>query len=277
MDTNTASNNTAVGLKALQATTTGTQNVAIGAYAGDAVTTGNSNNTVGYQAGSAISTGSNNNFFGDNGNTPLSLPALNGGNGTPNQVVNALPPLAIQNSFTQLNAQGSVITGQETSFFLECITKGATIENLRQQNVNDRVIFTPNNTMAYINIELVGTIIGGTTGFVGKVGFFEYYTVITNIGGRKNHSGLSGGTKEKEIRDSDFAEPTINITTYDGNEYLKLSITHSAGNTTKWFAKVKILLQPIGNPNSLVERTEKAIYQNGTGILLQNYGFLLWN
>ena len=33
----------------------------------------------------------------------------------------------------------------------------------------------PRNTMAYINVELSGTIIGGTTGFIGKVGFFEYW------------------------------------------------------------------------------------------------------
>tara|TARA_Y100000593_G_scaffold45762_1_gene87022 strand:+ start:1852 stop:5358 length:3507 start_codon:yes stop_codon:yes gene_type:complete len=206
------------------------------------------------------------------------LPALNGGNGNPNQAISALPPLQIQSSLTQLNTIGNIITGQETSFFLECITKGSTTESLKQQNVNSSVIITPPNTMAYINVELAGSIIGGTNGFVGKVGFFEYYTVVTNIGGKKGYSGLAGGTKDKEIRDSDFAEPTVNITTYDDNNYcLKLSVTHSAGNTTKWFAKVKILLQPIGNPNSLIQVTEKAIYQNGTGILLQDYGFLLWN
>ena len=209
------------------------------------------------------------------------------GTGTPNPIggvapstpsMLAMPMLPIQNSNTQLSVRAGRISGQETTLFLECITKGAVAENLRQKNVNEGIMTIPLNAMVYLNIELSGTIIGGTTGFVGKVGFFEYYTVITNLGGKGAFSGLSGGTKDKEVRDSDFPEPTVNITTFDStNNYLKLSITHSGDNVTKWFAKVRFLAQPISNPDTITTRGEIAIYQNDTGILLQNNGFLLWN
>ena len=136
----------------------------------------------------------------------------------------------------------------------------------------------PRNTMAYINVELSGTIIGGTTGFEGKVGFFEYYSVVTNIGGKKGHSGTTGGTTSKAAKDTDFPLPTVNITTSDNTGgYLKLSVTHSGDNITNWFAKVRVLIQPVGNPKSIANIGVTAIYQNGAGILFQDNGMLLWN
>ena len=131
--------------------------------------------------------------------------------------------------------------------------------------------------MAYVNIELMGTIVAGTTGFIGKVGFFEYYTVLVSpFNEVKTFSGASGGTKEKEVRDNDFPEPTVNITTYDANfNYAKLSVTHSGDNVTRWLAKVKLLIQPLGNSETPL--LQRAIYQNGNGILFQNAGALLWN
>ena len=195
---------------------------------------------------------------------------------TPNMMM--MPMLPIQNSYTQLASTGGQVSGQETIVYLECITTGTTAGNLRQKNVNDRIIQLPFNTMTYLNLEIMGTIIGGTTGFIGKVGVFEYFTVLTNIGGKKSYSGGAAGTKEKEVRDSDFPDPTIGLTSYDSSGgFLKLSITHSGDNITKWFVKARLLIQPIGNPDSIVQITQKAIYQNGDGILFQDYGFLLWN
>ena len=185
--------------------------------------------------------------------------------------------MPIQGSNTQVIRRSFGRLSQETVVFLECFTRGATAGNLRQRNINDRIMTLPPNTMMYLNIELAGTIIDGETADVGKVGFFEYYSVLTNIGGKFSYSGASGGTKDKEVRDNDFPEPTVNITTYDSYNYLNLSITHSGDNTTNWFAKARMLLQPIGNPKSITTIGERAIYQNGTGILLQDYGFLLWN
>ena len=189
-----------------------------------------------------------------------------------------MPLLPIQGATTQLTSMSLGQQGQETVVFLECITTGTTAGDLRQKNINDRILMIPPNTMAYVNLELAGTIIGGTTGYVGKVGFFEYYSVLTNTGGKKSYSGVSGGTKDKDVRDNDFPEPTVTITTYDSTtNFLKLSITHSGDNITDWFAKVRLLIRPIGNANSPLQLAEKAIYQNGDGILYQDYGFLLWN
>ena len=188
-----------------------------------------------------------------------------------------MPLLPIQGTITQLINRSRQKQSQETTMYLECITRGDTAGNLRQKNVNDRILMIPPNTMSYINIELAGTIISGTGGNVGKVGFFEYYSVlVSELNTTKTYSGASGGTKDKEVRDNDFPEPTINITTYDSTyNYLKLSITHSGDNTTSWLAKTRVLMQPIGESANPI--AEKAIYQNGTGILFQDYGFLLWN
>ena len=188
-----------------------------------------------------------------------------------------MPILPIQNSLTNIITRNTGMSAQETTIYLECITNGTTAENLRQQNVNDRVLMLPLGSMTYINIELVGTIVGGSTGFIGKVGFFEYYSVLTSpFNDVKSFSGASGGTKDKEVRDNDFPEPTISITTYDANyNYLKLSVTHSGDNVTRWLAKVKLLIQPIGDSSTPL--LQRAIYQNGTGILFQDNGMLLWN
>tara|TARA_R110002012_G_scaffold45709_3_gene121288 strand:+ start:193 stop:3489 length:3297 start_codon:yes stop_codon:yes gene_type:complete len=195
---------------------------------------------------------------------------------TPNMLM--MPMLQVQNTITRTISRGGQVNGQESIMFLECITNGTTAENLRQKNVNDRILMIPRNTMAYINVELSGTIIGGTTGFIGKVGFFEYYSVLTNLGGRQGHSGTTGGTTSKSVKDSDFPLPTVNITTYDSTGgYLKLSVTHSGDNITNWFAKVRVLIQPVGNPKSITTIGVTAVYQNGTGILFQDNGMLLWN
>ena len=195
---------------------------------------------------------------------------------TPNMLM--MPMLQVQNTITRTISRGGQVNGQESIMFLECITNGTTAENLRQKNVNDRILMIPRNTMAYINVELSGTIIGGTTGFIGKVGFFEYYSVLTNLGGKQGHSGTTGGTTSKAVKDSDFPLPTVNITTYDSTGgYLKLSVTHSGDNITNWFAKVRVLIQPVGNPKSITTIGVTAVYQNGTGILFQDNGMLLWN
>ena len=189
-----------------------------------------------------------------------------------------MPMLQVQNTITRTISRGGQVNGQESIMFLECITNGTTAENLRQKNINDRILMIPRNTMAFINVELSGTIIGGSTGFIGKVGFFEYYSVLTNIGGKKGHSGTTGGTTSKAVKDTDFPLPTVNITTYDNTGgYLKLSVTHSGDNITNWFAKVRVLIQPVGNPKSITTIGVTAIYQNGSGILFQDNGMLLWN
>ena len=189
----------------------------------------------------------------------------------------AMPPMPIQNSATNIITRNNGLSAQESTFYLQCVTNGNTAENLRQQNVNDRVVSLPLGSMTYVNIELMGTIVAGTTGFIGKVGFFEYYTVLVSpFNEVKTFSGPSGGTKEKEVRDNDFPEPTVNITTYDADfNYVKLSVTHSGDNVTRWLAKVKLLIQPLGNSETPL--LQRAIYQNGNGILFQNTGMLLWN
>ena len=220
-------------------------------------------NGGGFNGGGAGGGGVVNNGQGQGGQIPTNPPI-------------ALPMLPIQNSNTEIIRRGSTIQSQESTFYLECVTSGSTIENLRQQNINDRIINLPPNSMAYINVELTGNIIGGTGGNVGKVGFFEYYSVLVSPASQEKRSaGSTSQYKDKEQRDNDFPEPTVNISTFDSDNSLKLTITHSGNNTTSWLAKVKLLItstipnnEPIG---------ERAIFQNGSGILYQDLGFLLWN
>jgi len=201
-------------------------------------------------------------------------PAGDGNWSTPGSPPLALPMLPIQGSDTQIIRKNSPT--QESTFYLECVTQDSTAENLRQKNVNDKIIALPSYTMAYINVELTGNIVGGTAGNTGKVGFFEYYSVLVCPGNEERRSaGSTSQYKDKEQRDNDFPEPTVDISTFGSDNTLKLTITHSGENTTRWLAKVKLLITPIQDKNNPIR--EIAIFQNSSGILLQNYGFLLWN
>jgi hypothetical protein len=207
---------------------------------------------------------------GGGGGTPA------GGEDIPISPPVALPMLPIQDSNTQVIRRNANLPAQESTFYLECVTQGSTAGNLRQQNVNDRIINLPPNTMAYINVELTGNIVGGTGGNTGKVGFFEYYSVLKSpASNEKSYAGSTSQYKDKEQRDNDFPEPTVDISTFGSDNSLKLTITHSGNNTTNWLAKVKLLITgiaPNGEPIG-----EIAIFQNGSGILYQDFGFLLWN
>ena len=70
-------NNTAVGLNALNAITSGDQNVAVGQSAGIALTTGNLNTFVGAQAGQSTTTSASNTFVGLNSGTNNSTGSSN--------------------------------------------------------------------------------------------------------------------------------------------------------------------------------------------------------
>jgi len=207
---------------------------------------------------------------GGGGGTPA------GGEDIPISPPVALPMLPIQDSDTKVIRRNANLPAQESTFYLECITQGSTAGNLRQQNVNDRIINLPPDTMAYINVELTGNIVGGTGGNTGKVGFFEYYSVLKSpASNEKTHAGSTSQYKDKEQRDNDFPEPTVDISTFGSDNSLKLTITHSGNNTTNWLAKVKLLITgiaPNGKPIG-----EIAIFQNSSGILYQDFGFLLWN
>ena len=211
---------------------------------------------------------------GGNGGGGINIGAGVSDLSTPGNPLVALPMLPIQDSNTQIIRRNS--PSQESTFYLECVTQSSTAENLRQKNVNDKIIALPPYTMAYINVELTGNIIGGTAGNTGKVGFFEYYSVLVCPGNEpKRSAGSTSQYKDKEQRDNDFPEPTVDISTFGSDNTLKLTITHSGENTTRWLAKVKLLITPIQDKNNPIR--EIAIFQNSSGILLQNYGFLLWN
>jgi hypothetical protein len=77
LNSNTASDNTAVGYQAGYSQTTANRNVLIGAQAGDAITTGSECVIIGRSAGGSLTTGGTNTFVGADAGTTITTGAKN--------------------------------------------------------------------------------------------------------------------------------------------------------------------------------------------------------
>jgi hypothetical protein len=105
-------NNTAVGLNALNAITSGDQNVAVGQSAGIALTTGALNTFVGAQAGQSTTTASSNTFVGLNAGTKVNT-------GDANTAIGRSALLACttgyNNTAVGISAGAAITTGTDNS------------------------------------------------------------------------------------------------------------------------------------------------------------------
>ena len=210
--------------------------------------TGNTDGLVGF--GNVDSIG-----FGDN-QIPLPMPVIGS---TENTILN--------------RGYGSV---QSSTFYMYANTFDNTTASFLVNGVNRKTLAIPDNNMASLEIELIGTvqIDTDTPANVGKVGYYNYTTLLKNIQGTNSSIGLSGGILTKSNADSGFPTPTAGFTTFDNNLWTP-TIQVSGEQQIGWVAKVKILLQPI--PRDSSQFRNLAIYQNGDGILFQDVNRLEWN
>jgi len=151
-----------------------------------------------------------------------------------------------------------------------------TVANFLVNGIDRKTLAIPPNTMASIEIELIGTvqIDTDTPANVSKVGYYNYTTLLKNIQGTNSAIGTAGGILTKSNADSGFPTPTAGFTTFN-NDLWTPTIQVSGEQQIGWVAKVKILLQPI--PQDSSQFRNLAIYQNGDGILFQDINRLEWN
>ena len=210
--------------------------------------TGNTDAVVGFSNVESIG-------FGNN-QIPLPMPVIGS---TENTILN--------------RGYGSV---QSSTFYMYANTYDNTVANFLVNGIDRKTLAIPDNNMASIEIELIGTvqIDTDTPANVGKVGYYNYTTLLKNIQGTNSSIGLSGGILTKSNADSGFPTPTAGFTTFD-NDLWTPTIQVSGEQQIGWVAKVKIFLQPI--PRDSSQFRNLAIYQNGDGILFQDINRLEWN
>tara|TARA_R100000664_G_scaffold10000_1_gene16588 strand:+ start:3931 stop:7437 length:3507 start_codon:yes stop_codon:yes gene_type:complete len=166
--------------------------------------------------------------------------------------------------------------GLYATIFLSALSEDNTAVELRNMTPTSQMK-PPNNTMAYMKMDLIGTIAGADNDTnVGDSGHFQYDTIIKNIDGVIDYVGASGGIVLKANRDTNFPAPTINITGVNADtNLLKLTITSSSADyKIKWVAKLELIMQRIDKFSYI---SDFAIFQNDDRILLQNANFLEWN
>ena len=190
-----------------------------------------------------------------------------------NQIPLPMPVIGSTQNTILNRGYGSV---QSSTFYMYANTFDNTTAFLLVNGVNRKTLAIPDNNMASLEIELIGTvqIDTDTPANVGKVGYYNYTTLLKNIQGTNSSIGLSGGILTKSNADSGFPTPTAGFTTFDNNLWTP-TIQVSGEQQIGWVAKVKILLQPI--PRESSQFRNLAIYQNGDGILFQDVNRLEWN
>ena len=154
-----------------------------------------------------------------------------------NQIPLPMPVIGSTQNTILNRGYGSV---QSSTFYMYANTFDNTTAFLLVNGVNRKTLAIPDNNMASLEIELIGTvqIDTDTPANVGKVGYYNYTTLF----------------------DNNLWTPTIQV---------------SGEQQIGWVAKVKILLQPI--PRDSSQFRNLAIYQNGDGILFQDVNRLEWN
>ena len=190
----------------------------------------------------------------------------------------SMMPMPIMNSVENTIMNRGYGTAQSTTFFMYASTYDTATATFGVNGLNLLNLRIAENTMASLEIELMGTvqIDIGTPANVGKVGYYNYTTLLKNIQGTNSSLGLSGGILTKSNADSGFPTPTAGFTNFDtATSTWKPTIAVSGSQQIGWIAKVKIFIQPI--PQDSSQFRDLAIYQNAEGILFQDLNRLEWN
>jgi hypothetical protein len=195
-------------------------------------------------------------------------------NGTPPDM---LPmPSLMPNLQTNFNILSTMGNGNNTAFYLQAVTSdSSTEESFSYNGIQSQILLLPILTMSYVKISLIGSIVSGTNS--SKCGYFEYDTLLVSRSGVYTHIGTAGGNLLKTNKDTAFTTPTISITNFDNRGFWNPIITGGANEQVSWIAKVSIMQQPLGDPDSVIVPTSKALYQNSAGILFQDTNNLEWN
>jgi hypothetical protein len=203
----------------------------------------------------------------DTGNWLIQAMMAQGGAGT--GMLPVLKPTGVFKGFNNSKFQSGNITAQ-------AITEGTTINYFALDGVNTNILQMPNNTMAYINMDVVAVLLNGSN--VGDVGYFNYYTVLKNLDGVSSSVGTSGGVSKFVNKETHFPIPAFGMTNIGANTgILRLSVTAGSGSDMiRWTANINFLVQPIRSVNA-PDFLSFAVFQNADSILFQDTSFLLWN
>jgi hypothetical protein len=185
--------------------------------------------------------------------------------------VPALMP-TIQNNFAIETSYGK---GKSLKYYGECKTfDNSTAQTLSFKGITDDIIYLMNNNFNYALMKLYGRVTHGAGTQVGRVGYFEYDLILTFRGETNDFVGTTGGALLKQIKDTQFYSPTINMGNFVGKKW---SPTITGGGTDKvfWVVEMEITSMPIMLTGT--DFSEYAIFQNGDTILHQNVDYLLWN
>ena len=195
-------------------------------------------------------------------------------NGTPPDM---LPmPSLMPNLQTNFNILSTMGNGNNTAFYLQAVTSdSSTAESFSYNGIQSQILLLPILTMSYVKVSLIGSIVSGTNS--SKCGYFEHDTLLVSRSGVYNHIGTAGGTLLKTNKDTAFTTPTVSSTNFDNRGFWNPIITGGANEQVSWIAKVSIMQQPLGDPDSVIVPTSKALYQNSAGILFQDTNNLEWN
>ena len=204
-----------------------------------------------YSQGGSTTTTTTNTIYSDNINDGI-LPAL-----MPN----------IQNNNLIVNSNGYA---QSMGFYLEATTLGTNTTTFNFNGTQDKIFRLKFLSISYVKMKIVGTVRTGTN--AGKIGYFEYDTVLVyRTGGVSN---VGGTTALKQNKDTDFTAPTLNLITVDDNAFWKPTITGGANEEVNWICEAQIMSKSIAVAGA---SNVRAIYQNANNILYQDLDYLIWN
>ena len=178
---------------------------------------------------------------------------------------------SVQNNFNITTTNG---IAKNLTFYLQATTlNDSESSKFNYNGVQSQIFKVSLLTMNYVKVSILGSIKSGTN--VGKVGYFEYDTILVCRQGGYSSIGSTGGTLLKTNKDSDFSVPTVNITNFTGRGYWAPLIVGGASEIIDWTAKVEVVIQSVGDATTTPK--VRAIYQNADNILMQNLDYLIWN
>ena len=180
--------------------------------------------------------------------------------------------------------KGSSGNFQASTFYLQATTIDSARKDLLVKGLNFKQLRIPLGNAVSLEVSLMGTIQSDddATSNIGKVGYYNYTTLLKARENTYSYIGSAGGVLIKSNADTGFPTPTVNLTTFTtsttfpyADNYWQPTIEVSGTQQIQWIAKVDILLQPIARNDD--QFPNYAIYQNEDIILFQNVQTLEWN
>ncbi len=192
---------------------------------------------------------------------------------TPGGMMLPMPSL-MPNIETNFNIKSKTAQAKTYTFYIQATTMdSSTTANFSFNSIQDQILKLPINTMNYVKVLVTGVVMSGTN--TNKCGYYELDTILITRSGTTKYVGSSGGTLLKTNKDSAFTNPTINLTNYNSRGAWNPTIVGGANETVYWTAKIEVMQQRLGDEN--MPPAFFALYQNGEGILFQNFNNLQWN